>query len=113
MKTDNHTPGPWGITLDCMDTFVSSRDGKTICEVAHSRDFTNPASECVANARLIAAAPDLLEALEGLLSYDRVVRPAFRSKPVGATCSMARIDQDALIRLEDNARAAINKAKGV
>ena len=61
---------------------------------------------------LIAAAPDLLEALEGLLSYDRVVRPAFRSKPVGATGSMARIDQDTLIRLEDNARAAINKAKG-
>lgn len=61
---------------------------------------------------LIEAAPDLLDALECLLSYDRVVRPAFRNRPVGAPDSMARIDQDTLIRFEDKARAAINKALG-
>ena len=76
-----HTPGPWGITLDCMDTFVSARDGKTICEIAHSRDFTDPAEECCANATLIAAAPELLDALEGLLNalHSHTTHPAIKS----------------------------------
>lgn len=55
---------------------------------------------------------NLLAALENLLTYDRVVRPAFRSKPVGAPNSSVRIDQDKLIALEDAALAAIARAKG-
>jgi hypothetical protein len=54
---------------------------------------------------------DLLKALEDLLTYDRVVRPAFRSMPVGAPNSQARLDQDKLIAVEDAALAAIKRAK--
>jgi hypothetical protein len=62
---NKHTPGPWYVALDSDDDlFVSSDDGKTICEIANSRDFINSAIEGRNNARLIAAAPDLLAALE-------------------------------------------------
>lgn len=109
--TTNHTPGPWIAQLnqvgaDYVHIGTEGPDG--VCEVQWNGSAENQES----NARLIAAAPEMLEALEALLSYDRVVRPAFRTRPVGAPDSMARIDQDTLIRLEDNARAAINKAKG-
>lgn len=53
---------------------------------------------------------DLVEALENLLTYDRVERPAFRAKPVGAPNSSERIKQDKLIALEDAARAALSRA---
>ena len=60
--------------------------------------------------RLEALNTDLRNALEGLLTYDRVVRPAFRSMPVGAPHSTARLDQEKLIALEDAALAALAKA---
>ena len=70
-RTNTHTPGPWkwdegwGAILSCGDVqrlvcpvwTGGNRSGMTESEVA--RD--------VANARLIAAAPDLLEALEDLI----------------------------------------------
>ena len=77
--TTTHTPGPWYVALDSDDDmFVSSDDGKTICEIAHSRDFTDPAKECVANAALISAAPDLLASMEGLLNalHSHTTHPA-------------------------------------
>ncbi len=58
-----HTPGPWKPTYES-DPYrlVDHTDGREIAAVSgvdnENRD---------ANARLIAAAPDLLEALKGLL----------------------------------------------
>jgi hypothetical protein len=57
---------------------------------------------------LVAAAPDLLAALKGLLD----AASAFRALPEGAPGSAARIKQDAHIAAEDAARAAIAKAEG-
>jgi hypothetical protein len=54
----------------------------------------------------------LVGALENLLTFDRVERPAFRLKPEGAPGSDARIRQEKLIALEDAARAALAAAKG-
>ena len=57
----NHTPAPWYIN-DLWPFMVWSRQGRiatTIVDVAYT-------DEDVANARLIAAAPDLLEALKGM-----------------------------------------------
>lgn len=57
----NHTPGPWHVTAghrSIRPSFISPGEngGFAICEMyADGRDFT-------ANARLIAAAPELLEA---------------------------------------------------
>ena len=63
MTMVTHTAGPWALpALDATNRFhvgqVVDGDGATIC-IAYG---TN--SETVANARLIAAAPDLLEACE-------------------------------------------------
>lgn len=71
----NHTPGPW--TLETVQTSVGWchkvgpfpwRDGKQnhacVYDDYASGHFGTP--ELIANARLIAAAPELLEALERL-----------------------------------------------
>lgn len=51
---------------------------------------------------------ELLEALEALIT----VNPAFRTKNIGAPNSFARMNQELQIKAEDNAKAAIAKAKG-
>lgn len=63
----NHTPGPWHVTAmhkGIRPSFHSPGEngGVAICEMYSS------GRDVVANARLIAAAPDLLEALEGMVS---------------------------------------------
>ena len=63
--TTNHTPGPWRIVGG-----TEVRGGGTIiCNTADYR-VPNPDLEAVASpdARLIAAAPDLLAALEELIA---------------------------------------------
>lgn len=58
--TTNHTPGPWAVdnlTVRWGGYFVADCDGKG--DIARQ-------GECQANARLIAAAPDLLDALVAL-----------------------------------------------
>lgn len=70
-----HTPGPWGQVGRGRDCFVTvplrsiycERLGYSVAFVSHDRG-----GEPEANARLIAAAPELLEALrdcEALLAY--------------------------------------------
>ena len=71
-----YTPGPWHMELvtktstQLQATMVVGADnsiwpsfGRTIAEVGHWRDRVNPE----ADARLIAVAPELLEALDQLL----------------------------------------------
>lgn len=54
-----HTPGPWNIAAGA---YVETEDGKTIADVWEDEDTGKVMEETQANARLIAAAPDLLEA---------------------------------------------------
>jgi len=59
-----HTPGPWGIYFNSKDDFVVRKmfdDGTESHAVARVHSGA-------ANARLIAAAPDLLNAVRFLLS---------------------------------------------
>ena len=63
------------------------------------------------NATLREVNRELVAALEGLLTYDRVERPAFRAKPEGAPNSSIRIRQEKLIALEDQSIAVLAKAK--
>lgn len=54
-----HTPGPWiNRQNEILGPFKSN---KTICEIPQDKSISNEESE--ANARLISAAPELLEAL--------------------------------------------------
>jgi hypothetical protein len=67
-----HTPGPWDYDIDYI--VAPDPDGRHpniyIAEIAHSDDEGRVASceQQDANRRLIAAAPELMEALEELLA---------------------------------------------
>ncbi|KKX25331.1 hypothetical protein [Rhizobium sp. LC145] len=107
-----HTPGPWsfrtdartgdnGIMADGTGVFVEA-----FAEIRHSGE--NARDEALANARLIAAAPDLLQALEDLLhAYSE---PDRRLCCDGRDCGCmgSTVHQQA----EHYARLAIAKAEG-
>lgn len=66
MKT-THTPGPWGLR----------HSGKTVVSLPHTspeaREVIACSIENTANARLIAAAPELLDALEEIARRGPVI----------------------------------------
>jgi hypothetical protein len=100
MSPAKHTPGPWQVNHND-PTQVCDADGvvRGCAPVAHCSIGT--ASERKANARLIAAAPDLLKALIDL---------------VGTMCSASgsdlEDDLDAIDARVGDARAAIARATG-
>jgi hypothetical protein len=113
MTKAKHTPGPWEYRPTkyhdwgtvCVDGFVlcQAREPKTVMDAEflneHRRNGTDPWE---ANARLIAAAPDLLEALEAMLSHTNGWDEAQLRKRWGE-----QVVAEILA-----ARAAIAKAKG-
>jgi len=89
----NYTPGPWDFwsgyaAFDQIEAEITAQDGDVVVA-----QYNNLIEQGEFNARLIAAAPDLLEALENLLAV---------REGVGGTKYHA----------DDIARAAIAKAKG-
>ena len=126
--TSKHTPGPWVVHDHPTDPYqyghyVTTADGLTVCSVAHQLPGRSPhgAEEATraANARLIAAAPELLEALEGLL--DDVYGLMRESEGVaglhlnGDVADWASLDEGGRFERLSNmsgARAAIAKATG-
>jgi len=58
-----HTPGPWSAELDCEQPVITSLGAFDEPQIAVVSDG-DPRVETEANARLIAAAPEMLEALE-------------------------------------------------
>lgn len=71
-----HTPGPWKVTDNNYTLGVETEDGKySVCDVCLSNGETrNDAEEDKANARLIASAPELLEALKWAMIFVRDLR---------------------------------------
>lgn len=60
---NEHTPGPWTIEpRKCGFGYWVDATNKAICEIMHDENAD-------ADARLISAAPELLEALQGLNYY--------------------------------------------
>lgn len=95
-----HTPGPWTATESGGLLFVI--DAGDYDHKADTGFFVGTVTdggkeEHAANARLIAAAPDLLEALESLVSSEWMVTHSWGG------------DRDAVMA---KARAAIAKARG-
>ena len=86
MTNTKHTPGPWQVGH--VDTQSVRADGLLVATTACQR------KEWQANTRLIAAAPELLAALEGLLS-----------------CCQSGEWAD-IVAAHEKALAAIKKAKG-
>ena len=64
-----HTPGPWRISK-YSETAVQAKDGRGVASTGGFQSSVadeNPTNQ--ANARLIAAAPDLLKAAKTMLQY--------------------------------------------
>ena len=61
MHTHTHTPGPWHAGKRAGNPAIYSQDGAEIAEVLHVLN-----DDWQGNARLIAAAPDLLAAVREL-----------------------------------------------
>lgn len=94
MTDTTHTQGPWLCSGTSVSNPQANRPNATICDVSGwgNRDE----AEQIANARLIAAAPDLLAALENLtVLFDRIDRSSATNKAA-----------------YNDAIAAITKAKG-
>ena len=110
-----HTPGPWKLPFDgkgsawqeskypflwtsSVTTRPVTRDDGQCCAVLGHKCYGETQDEALANARLIAAAPDLLAACEAALPY---LQEAWKRDGIGGQFEM----MDAL-------RNAIASAKG-
>ena len=71
MKNQNHTPGPW-TTENCTDGIVIESGEKYIADVHYHIAGAMSAQETQANAALIAAAPEMLEALSRVFNECRL-----------------------------------------
>lgn len=93
-----HTPGPWGWVYDGSSTYSIGEDddpqGTMIASVADRRS-----ERAMANCSLIAAAPELLAALKGLLAFEEYA----------AYCQECGIGRSAEWQA---AKAAVAKAEG-
>jgi len=63
-----HTPGPWEINERHGGVIYIEGVGNTVA-ICHDDGFDIDHAEAEANARLIAAAPQMLEALEACAAY--------------------------------------------
>lgn len=103
-----HTPGPWFTFANatCVGGpagILGNPSGADTAGIAHCGMALRAGDELQANARLIAAAPDLLEALQAMLKDSETVR-----RVMLAEAGIGMVDENAL----SMARTAIAKATG-
>ncbi len=87
-----HTPGPWHVKVFDDGAFMLAAgpvDDLTSCIIATREAHPEPA-EGRANARLIAAAPDLLEACEMLLMLSLPIDVSGESMVAKARAAVAK-----------------------
>ncbi len=99
-----HTPAPW------INTGKEIRQAKTsliLATVYNHRSSNQPTDEAEANARLIAAAPELLEALK--LGLYLLTIPAVRDI---MKSQLESGESSPIADFETSAHAVITKAKG-
>ena len=99
-----HTPGPWDVEPKGSRHFVDGADGLTVAYL--DRAGVRERGEIEANARLIASAPDLLNALAGCADALREAGKDF------AQANKLAVRPNLYELHERCARAAIAKAKG-
>jgi len=109
-----HTPGPWIVWKE--GVYAANKDTKasplslssyrgTVCEM-DDLDEEIPKRQRIANARLIAAAPDLLEAAK--LALKAVPPPGCPNQAELGSCTHCDAQEHAIKTLQ----AAIAKAEG-
>lgn len=81
--TSKHSPGPWRVSLTD-DTVVIGADGREVAAI--DGDYNQPDTWPVmeANARLIAAAPEMLVEIKKQIAWLRHIRPQLAGKISGA-----------------------------
>lgn len=81
--TQTHTPGPWQIEAGLTGLFICApgtfKTAPTRPVIAETCNQSVSPDEETANARLIAAAPDLLDALNGLMLVIETTNPAWKA----------------------------------
>lgn len=107
MSKQSHTPGPWFVNgRESYTKYVEARIGGGLLQEVAACGPTEQQEQQEANARLIAAAPDLLEALENLMAAYSQPEDRICCNGVDCGCMGATTYQQA----EHYARAAIAKA---
>jgi len=94
MVAMKHTPGPWKIVDSIYNPEAPEIHGNGIrvCNMTHGAHGQTP--EGKANTKLIAAAPDMLKALLGVISHNNGLKEEYQISP----------------SLIDQVKQAINKA---
>ena len=101
---NDHTPGPWEYTNGKVTSECAYY--QLICDMPtwgpyYDFDGSKIEAETLANARLIAAAPDLLDACEELMDFaDRVSEETMLDS------------NQFFLRMQERARIAIARARG-
>ena len=96
-RLEKHTPGPWVVVSD---SIYRDKDGPTHRRIATVAIYGDRDRKAQANARLIAAAPELQAALEGVMKWWQ------------GTPQFAAGEDEMPAAVFDAARAALSKAKG-
>ena len=116
-----HTPGPWEYVRETehmggypCNVSHKVKVGQELLTVGcHGYGWGEPGKEIEANAHLVAAAPELYEALK---EYEKWEAALILDDEVWAEGAMPRLTEelyDWMLRLQDMRIAAIEKAKGV
>lgn len=95
MSEIKHTPGPWEAILWSEGRWIIKADDRNVL-ICTREEFPSKPAEYDANARLIAAAPDLLDAV----GFARAALEAL--KGYEADCGEALPDDHELGRIEDS-----------
>jgi hypothetical protein len=119
--TTKHTPGPW-LIHSTSDLHMNDRDvarvGDRLKVVSHTAPDGMTLPELQANARLIAAAPDLLAALEGVMALATSDAEGARVEAEWAeshghpAATVLRLEAEGALRAVKDAEAVIDKARG-
>jgi len=106
MSRATHTPGPWAVERPYGEPgmYVAAPSSALVCKLypVDGRYVADQLESVEANARLIAAAPELLAALRGLFEHCAMVHKQWGE---GSNAREAEAAEDA-------ARAALAKAEG-
>ena len=104
MTTANVTKGPWIVRGDILEATVEKTDGELRSIIARCYGVSlcdEHGGDALSNAKLIAACPDLLDALKDMLSGWKYIREVYGD--------MYGVGWD---RAQGKAEAAIAKAMG-
>ena len=103
MTNAKHTPGPWAVDENDHQWITADCDGLIVAEIPYGEGEETDRHHEIndANARLIAAAPELLEALRDMVRINQNKEGYFRGHSHAESGSVY-----------EQARAAIAKAEG-